>query len=70
MAFRLLRRWPSKTPIFSKVLVREIREDAQINCVVSKALRVLGQTELFEPISNPVHRQCRTDLFRSGELRA
>jgi hypothetical protein len=48
-----------------KVLVRELREDAQVNAIFDKAIGVLGHAEFFEPVRNLLHRDRRgpTELF-------
>jgi len=46
----------SDTEVF-QVLVCQIAENREIDIVVGKALGVLGHSELFEPISNLLHRQ-------------
>jgi hypothetical protein len=39
-----------------RVLIGQVSEDSEINIVISKALRVLGHAELFEPFCNLLHR--------------
>ena len=38
-----------------QVLTREIGNDAEINSIFDKTLRVLGHAELFEPVRNLLH---------------
>ena len=38
-----------------EVLIRQIGENAEVNPILSKALGVLGQAELFEPICDLLH---------------
>jgi hypothetical protein len=38
------------------MLICQVRENREINAVFSKAIRVLGHVELFEPIRNLLHR--------------
>ena len=45
-----------------EVLIGQIAEDRDIDHVLGKALSVLGQTELFEPITNIQHRSGRRTL--------
>ena len=44
-----------RQPEFSQILVCEIGEDAKIDIVLGKALRVLGHAEVFEPVRNCLH---------------
>ena len=43
------------TDVF-EVLISQIRKDGKINPVFSKALRVLGHAEFFEPLRYLLHR--------------
>ena len=45
-----------------EVLIGQIAEDRDIDHVLGKALSVLGQTDLFEPITNIQHRSGRRTL--------
>jgi hypothetical protein len=45
-----------RQPKFSQILVCEIGEDAKIDIVLDKALRIVGHAELFEPVRNLLHR--------------
>jgi hypothetical protein len=38
-----------------QVLISQVAEDREINAVFSKALRILGHAELFEPVGNLLH---------------
>ena len=38
-----------------EVLIGQMAESRDINAVLSKALRVLGHAELFEPVRNLLH---------------
>jgi hypothetical protein len=49
-------------PKFFQVLVRQIRQDARIDVILSKALSVLPETELFEPVGNLLHRGHQADF--------
>ena len=40
-----------------EVLVRQLAENLDIDVVFGKALGVLGQAELFEPVCNLLHRR-------------
>jgi hypothetical protein len=42
-------------PDLSKVLIGEIGEDRKADVVFGKALRVLHETEPFEPLGNLLH---------------
>jgi hypothetical protein len=46
----------SDTEVF-QVLVCQMAENREIDIVISKTLGVLGHAELFEPISNLLHRR-------------
>ena len=50
-----LRRCPSRDAEVFQILIRQIGKDAEVNPVLVKTLRVLGQAELFEPIRNLLH---------------
>src|SRR6516164_11704015 len=52
-------------PNIFEVLIGQVSEDVEINIVLSKALRILPETELFEPVRNLVHRRPSTDLTPS-----
>ena len=56
-----------RQPKFSQVLVCEIGKDAKIDIVLSKALGVLGHAELFEPVSNLLHRGPALFEFRNED---
>ena len=43
---------PKQDADIFEVLIRQMREYRNINLVFSKTLRVLGHTELFEPVRN------------------
>ena len=63
MARSSLRRCPSDdTPIFFEVLIGQIGEDGKIDLVFSKALRVLPETELLEPVRDLLHRDSAPGL--------
>src|SRR5271169_38605 len=54
-------------PQFSQVLVCQFRQDAKTNVILGKALSVLPETELFEPVRNRLHRGRPADLsWRTG----
>jgi hypothetical protein len=46
----------NQNPELLQILIRQIGEDAEVDAVLGKALRVLPETELFEPIRNLLHR--------------
>ena len=39
-----------------EVLIGQVAQNREINIVLSKALNMLGHTELFEPVRNLLHR--------------
>jgi hypothetical protein len=41
---------------FPEVLICEMAENGNVNLVLGKALSVLPEAELFEPVRNPLHR--------------
>ena len=41
---------------FLEVLICEMAENGDVDLVLGKALSVLPETELFEPVRNPLHR--------------
>ena len=43
-------------PKLFQVLVCQMRQDTKIDVVLSKALRVLSETELLKPVRNLLHR--------------
>ena len=53
-----LRRWPSKTPKLLQILIRQIGEDAEIDPVLAKRLRVLLQTDPAEPTIDVQDHPC------------
>jgi hypothetical protein len=55
IAASIFRRCPSRTPIFLEVLIRQVTEDRNIDPILGKTLRVLGHSELFEPVRNLLH---------------
>jgi hypothetical protein len=44
--------------------VCQIRQDAKANVILGKALSVLPETELFEPVRNQLHRGPRRAYLR------
>ena len=56
IARKILRRWPSEDADLFQVLIGQFGQDREIDVVLGKALRVLGHTELFEPVRNLLHR--------------
>lgn len=44
-----------RNPKFFQILIRQVAKDREIDIVVSKALRVLGHAEFFQPVSNLLH---------------
>src|SRR5689334_4247171 len=54
-----------RQPKFSQVLVCEIGQDAKIDIVLSKALRILGHAELFEPLRKVLHCASPSAIVRA-----
>ena len=48
-----------------EVLICQIRKDGKIDVVLGKALSVLPETELLEPVRNPLHRGRTPEGFSS-----
>ena len=46
---------PERDAEIFEVLIGQMTEDRDIDVVLSKALRVLGHAELFEPLRNLLH---------------
>ena len=55
IAANIMRRCPSRTPDVLQVLVRQMTKRGDADAVFSKALRVLGHAEFFEPVRNVLH---------------
>ena len=53
-------------PEFFQVLVCQIRQDGKINVILGKALCVLSETELFEPVRNLLHRGSADIVIRAA----
>src|SRR5215831_4863987 len=47
---------PELNTDFPEVLICEMAENGNVNLVLGKALSVLPEAELFEPVRNPLHR--------------
>jgi hypothetical protein len=45
-----------------QVLIGEVTKDREIDVILGKALGVLGHSELFEPISDLLHRGSAPEL--------
>ncbi len=56
-------------PEFFQVLVRQIGQDGKIDVVLAKALGVLAETELLEPLRNLLHSGPHRRLTRSRDQR-
>ena len=56
---------PERERQFFQDLDRSDAENGKINIVLGKALSVLPETELFEPVRNLLHRRPSTDLTLS-----
>src|SRR6516225_4889035 len=48
-----------------EVLIGQVTQNIEINIILGKALSVLPETELFEPVQNLLHRGPSTDLTLS-----
>jgi hypothetical protein len=46
---------PEQDADLLKVLVCQVMQDRDIDPILSKALRILGHAELFEPVRNLLH---------------
>ena len=53
-----------------QILICQIRENAEVDRVFSKALGVLGHAELFEPIGNLLHERSRAVYRQPAELKS
>ena len=38
-----------------EILIRQVREDGEIDPILGKALRILGHAKLFQPVCNLLH---------------
>jgi hypothetical protein len=47
-----------------EVLIGQVTQDREINIVLGKALGVLGQAELFEPVRDQLHRDHSPRIYR------
>jgi hypothetical protein len=45
-----------------EILIGQFTQNIEINIILGKALSVLPETELFEPVRNLLHRRLSTDL--------
>jgi hypothetical protein len=63
---------PEQDPDIFKVLIGQMGQCRDVNSILSKALRILGHAELFEPIRNLLHRggtpDCRASSARIGKF--
>jgi hypothetical protein len=50
---------PEQDADLLEVLIGQMAENRDINSVICKARSVLGHTERFEPVRNPLHRSQR-----------
>src|SRR5215475_5988018 len=48
-----------------EILVGQVTQNIEINIILGKALSVLPETKLFEPVRNLLHRRSSTDLTLS-----
>src|SRR5262249_60721397 len=48
-----------------EILIGQVTQNIEINIILGKALSVLPETELFEPVRNLLHRRPSTDLTLS-----
>src|SRR5215472_5909521 len=48
-----------------EILIGQVTQNLEVNIILGKALRVLPETELFEPVRNLLHRRPSTDLTPS-----
>src|SRR6516162_5784541 len=48
-----------------EILIDQVTQNIEINIILGKALRVLPETELSEPVRNLLHRRPSTDLTLS-----
>src|SRR6516162_4215344 len=48
-----------------EILIGQVTQNLEVNIVLGKALSVLPETELFEPVRNLLHRRPSTDLTLS-----
>ena len=53
---------PKQNADIFEVLFSQMGECRNINAVLGKAFRILGHSELFEPIRKLLHRRPRADL--------
>src|SRR5215831_6588443 len=56
---------PELNTDFPEVLICEMAENGNVNLVLGKALSVLPEAELFEPVRNPLHRNSTDFLLAS-----
>jgi hypothetical protein len=47
-----------------EVLIGQVTQDREINIVLGKALGILGQAELFEPVRDLLHRDPSQRIYR------
>ena len=50
-----------------QVLIGQLRQDREIDVVLGKAIRVLGQSEALKPFHHLLHRRPRAGLRQSQE---
>src|SRR6516225_7584538 len=49
-----------------EILIGQVTQNLEINIILGKALSVLPETELFEPVRNLLHRRPSSDLALSA----
>ena len=45
-----------------EILIGQVAQNIEVNIILGKALSVLPETKLFEPVRNLLHRRSSTDL--------
>ena len=53
---------PKQDAEFLQVLIRQLRQNTEVDRVIGKTLGVLGHAELFEPVSDLLHRRPQADF--------
>src|SRR6516165_6693408 len=48
-----------------EILISQVTQNLEVNIILGKALSVLPETELFEPVRNLLHRRPSSDLALS-----